>query len=590
MKNIYNRLLAVFLGLVISFSSVIIPCFSVHAGAALPAIPALVNYVLTAVGVVEVADGIVDSISQGEFSNLSDLLTTLLGDGSIYINSNGDYVFNSDATKAIYETLLNDDSIDAKVVASFPDYRTYSAEGFNTSYISSDFISAVENVKLSFSGNYIGCFQQFTLPNGSTETNTYTYFIAFDVSNFSFFGFQKDSGSGFVRPWLTSYNSNGALDTSNKSFKVVYCTYNSRTGFSLEPASNKSYYHLPLFINRSSYPLGGMYVSNDVDFLSLFPEYNYVGASASSSGGNLIYYTSFLYSNRSIVISDSAVSGNSLANQNTGIVYNNFYDIIPSVSQDVIENNNWENIYNSYVTNVNNEYQTIYDDSGFVSADDLRSILKDIGDRIDDIISDAGREIIDNLEDVLSWLSRIYDRLGLIEVGLSDVYSSQSDIYSVVDDLKDIVDSYSTDLARLQQIYVVLGNILTALNSGGGGSGGINNDIVIDVPSLTSPDVLDLIDKGDILASALESVVPFCFIPFFGVLVNSLSSEPSEAPNFIIPFKLNNAMVDIDIEQEISLDWLDGVHNMYVAMWCILLIIYLVFITFKLFHFINTMI
>lgn len=543
-KKIVKRVIAFLLTLFVTAGSVI-GCPAVPAqAAALPAIPALVNYVLTVMGAVSVTDNIVGKVTGDSIiTRLTDAITTCLGDGSIYVSADGDYVFNSDSTAAIYEALLNDSNINAKVISSFPAWE------YNNNYVDTTFFSNLNSSMTSF-GTYLVRIEQ---KNGGSY-NIITSFAVYDISNVSYFLVGYNSMLGYYLECMGSNNSPVSV-----SCKTSQCTYNegNYSNNNITSFSDSKLYDSSASSSFSS-------LSDFFDGFVLFGDFEF--------SHSLVQY----YANRSIVVAKNSSAGSSLANGASGIVYNNYYDIFPSVSQTVIEENNWENIYTSYVNEVNTEYQVSYNENGSVDADELRAILKSVGDRIAEIIEDAGGEIVENLDDIMTWLSRIYDRLGLIESGLSGSGADLSTVEAYLDSIESLISSCATDLDRLQQIYVLLGQILLAINSKGGGG-----DIVVGLPDVSNTDILEYISKAQVLASLLETVMPFCFVTMFGTLLNQIGVQPV-TPVYHVPFTMHNTFVDIDEEVVLDFGIMQDFRDIMYHVWCIAFDILLVWLTFYL--------
>lgn len=552
-KSLVNRLCAFILSFVVLIGSCIVSVLPVHA-AALPEIPALVNYILTAVGAVNIADSVVGKVSgQNLLTALSDVVQACLNDGSIYISASGDYVFNSESTAAIYETLLSDDNIDAKVISNFPNWRTYNDLGWNNLYINSDFIEYVNNFILLNDVSLL-CFMQ------QVGSNVITACYIYDVDDYSYF--LMDRVGSEVK--LIPYNNNGRV--SNVTANVVWSNFSGSSGT----------FNVSTFTDESNAIRTTLYDRSNVlesTFLS-FPVSSFEYRSS--------VYPAFCYCNRSIVVCSNVTAGSLLYNKNSEIIYNNYYDIIPSVSETVINENNWENIYNSYVTNVNNEYQQIYESNGNVTADEIREILKDIGDRIDDIISDAGGEIIENLDDILTWLSRIYDRLDEIRLATGD----NADVLAALDSLSETLNGVKADTVYLARVYALLGDILDKMGDGGSGRG--YPDIVNKLPDVDNTNIMNYISTGQVIASTLQTVIPFAFVPMMQGLLHSLSAEPV-TPRWEIPFTLQNQFVNVDDVVIIDFGQFEILRQIFNSLIMIGFIIWLIWFTFYLTDIIGNM-
>lgn len=538
-KSFLNRFYAVVLSLVLLFGSCLVPSFSSYAVEPLTALK-IAQYFLTVTGLVNFGDGLVERVTDEQLHSLEDVINACLSDGSIYVSSNGDYVFNSASTKAIYEELTNDASIDAKIVSNFSVWNNV----INTNYVNSTFFQQVSDARLNFS-SYLELFIQY-----SNSSSFYTDYVILDASDVSYFNSSLYSGR-FVG--LTFFNSNGSAKYGVSSYSTK-CTYESSGG----SFSNN---------NLRASNLNFLQCNENLTYQILYDDFP------------VVFYNDVIhcfYSNRSVVVAcNNSSAGSTLVNKSSGIIYNNYYDIIPSVSQTVIEENNWENIYNSYVTNVNNEYQQIYETNGSVTAEEIRAILKDLGDRIDEIISDAGGEIIENLDDILTWLSRIYDRLDEIKNASGD----NADVIAAIESVNDNLDLIKGDTLYLARLYALLGDILDKMNRGGSGRG--YPDIVLDLPDIDNTNIMDYISTGQVIASTLETVLPFAYVPMLEQLLLSLSAEPV-TPHWEIPFKIENSFVTIDETIVIDFEQFNTLRLVLNSLIMIGFLIFLIWFTFYL--------
>lgn len=545
-KSLLNRLYAILLSFGILACSVLsVPALSVCASDPVSWVN-LARYILTVSGVVDIASDAVNGITGGKLDDLVDALKAAWNGGNLYIDSNGDYVFNNESSADIYEVLTSMSSADARVVSSFPDVAANS-EGYNPLYFSPQFIQNYDNFKLNHP-YYLVFFTQHTTSSNSIVS----YCGIVDISNVAFFTLRDGS-------YMYFYSASGSsINVVGSFFDCTY--YPSTDSFSNSGPASRSNNSLALSPSGSSF--------NQEFFYFNFPSFSY-----DYNGYNVC---AKYKASRSIVVSKSSVYGQSLYEKNSGVVYYNTYNTIPSVSSDVITNNNWENIYNSYVTNVNNEYQQIYETNGSVTAEELREILKSIGDRIDEIINDAGGEIIENLDDILIWLSRIYDRLDEIKNASGD----NADVIEAIESVNDNLDLIKGDTLYLARLYALLGDILDKMNNSGGSGRGYP-DIVLDLPDIDNTNIMDYISTGQVIASTLETVLPFAYVPMLEQLLLSLSAEPV-TPHWEIPFKIENSFVSIDETIVIDLDQFNSLRLVLNSLIMIGFLIFLIWFTFYL--------
>lgn len=548
----------------------------------------LTYFFLTTTGAVDAGINGVAQVSNNLYNSVREKINNLIGNG-IYEDGSGNIVFNEAASQELYETLLSSPDINARVISYFPNTSPYvGLYGTDSAFFHPD-VRSFGNTGRSLYDNYLAVV--------GFDSSYDSKIAFFDLSNVAYLVCSNTQypTNAFT---LRFYNVSGQLQTVSCSIK--YGSYSSGNGGSFSSVSSASR-------NTNSFTIynNENYVGNNNDYYNDI-YFNSIGV------GNINYtysYSNFPYisgngslcwSNRSIICSINSAYGLQEVTKQDGVFIVNTYNVIPSVSTTVIQNNNWQKIYNDYTQNVNNESDT-YISNDTLDSDALRKVMKKYTKVITDAIEDGTQDIENAISTTNEWLKKIYERLGEISAKLDNIDGGDSsggdgsgcvwteeDITAIKNALNRIDSNMALELAESQKIYTFLGQILTAINNINVDGGRDITTIIPIITNLPDSDVLDFIDSGDVLADLMSSVVPFCFVGFALGLTETLSSEPV-TPRWVIPLRLNSATTGLNVNEELVIDFSEYeqsgfgfIHDLLIAGQCILFILALIWLTFNL--------
>lgn len=569
------------------FSNLYNPMVVYAAGAVAPTALQIAMYLISATGAVDMfSNGGVRRVSGSAIDRCTQVISDALGQG-VYTDTNGNYVFSEGVTQDFYEALLNDSSIDARAISNF--------SRFSTPYVNYQFTDAVNDCIHDLnSSNYLLIYGH------NTDSNyVYTKCIIVDLSNVYYFVLSND-GNRFS---LKTYNKNGNL--MQCKYMTVYTNYNNYNGFSnvnkSSSTSNTNSFYIYISSN-DNFNVGG----NNFVFNPILSSYNF-----NSLWNNFPYFTdngSLIWANRSLIICKTPADGNAMINKQSGTIVNNYFGEFPSVAPNVITNNNWDTIYNSYVTNVDNHVEEYYNsETGQFDDTALRQVMLQYGNNIIQAIEEGSTDIAERVNYLNDWMERIFDLLieirSLMEGGTggSGGGSSSVDLSSIESYLQSIGLSLTTvntrlnliysslpnDSYQLQQIYTVLSNIYTALQNigsgsgsggGGGGSGGDWSKWFDILDELPEGALDEYVTPVDIILAILESSVPFCYVVGMVGIINAIGVQPVE-PVFELPIIMNNAFINIDEDVEIDLTIFNDIRPIVIGFECLIFITGLMYLT-----------
>lgn len=558
-------------------------------GAALATAASLTGYFLTAASAVNIlTNGGVSRVAGPVYDSIKQKIADFMGTG-IYEDSSGNYVFTESASQELYDLLNANPGIDARVVSDFPSMGAWT----NNIYITPDYTAWVRSSITDFN-NQVFIKSWIHFYNGVYTTQTYVY----NISDVAYFALRTGVYIGF-------YDVNGKTVACN--YHIFKQTYTKSSGvFSSIDITNNSSNH------SSSTQYNDMY-NIDTAYLH-FPEL--YGDSSNISNASF-------YCSHSMILGKDSAFGMALLKKDTGTIVNNNFTVLPPVQKTVIENNNWDNIYNSYVTNISNQKDIYYTESSGTDVTALRSVMKTFGDQIYQAIEEGATDISDRVNYTNEWLQKIYERVSMIYDWLSqggsigntggeaggDVIDYSSILTTINANIFSLYDKNHDIYLTLTSIYAYLDTITTAITSGDAniisnmgtftqrivdavnsintgvmpdGSKVINyNNIINEMLTLPAGDITDYISRGQIFSSVAKSVAPLCFLAVVSSIVQGLSKRPAEgyAPRWEVPFKLQNTFVDVDESVEIDFSIFSSVQKILTAMWGLLFIYLLIRLT-----------
>lgn len=525
-------------------------------------------------------------------NRMLETIASLMNGGGIYVDDNGDYVFTNVASQQLYNSMMNNSTTDAKVISDFSNF-TYLADGYvNSKYLlDCNTVTAWgKDISDGSTGNYLLDSLRYISSSGNIITILYCFKLP---SNFGFISL-RDLGN----------NNSGAFFYNNSSsniqleYRYSLCSYSpSRGSYSNETSSIRMRGSLLCFTDLSEFNTNYYSIN---DFYNSFP--NFYNVNYNNNDCSFTFYC-----NNSLLFSKNVVGGNGLYNQTSGIFSS--YKNIGTINKNVLEQNDWTNIYNNYVSQVNIDYQQ----DPTMSAVDLRKIMKKYTGTIIDAINNG----TSNIEDTISISNRylqaisvdvrnISDKLDNLQSGggSSDGWTSSQvsqalnlinsidtnvlDIAGSCDALADDVGDLNTELVTMNTALNNIYQRLLNMNGGGGGS-----------PTVTMPtdwnEVLQMLTdvsdgKADQIATVLEVVgdvlkmsVPFCYISVIGGAITALSADPIP-PVFDVEVKSEQGnSLDFAVQEQIDLTWIADLRPVWIAMEEILFVIGLIMFTFTIY-------
>lgn len=272
--------------------------------------------------------------------------------------------------------------------------------------------------------------------------------------------------------------------------------------------------------------------------------------------------------------------------------YDNSYSTFAPVSKDVINNNDWETIYNNYVNNVNENYNSD------MTVDDLRDLMRQYTGVIQSAIDSGATDIMERVTTSNGWLRRIYERLGVIYDLLygggsgsgsgSGSGGSGTDYSTILGSINTVLGTISGHTASLDStlllVYAYLQQVRNNVNVDGYPLMDLEN-ISHDLITLPTAEVGTVISKAQLFANAAASVSPLCFLAVIHHILEGLSADlpPDYAPSWTIPFRYQrDGFINLDHSITIDMAQFSSVHDILVIFECLAFIIFLIMWTYPL--------
>lgn len=623
-RKVYSIFLS-FLVLFTSFFSALLPCFCSHATAVAP-VAEIVGYFLSSIGAVDLlSGGSVRGVTQSIKDSLAEKVSDLMGTG-IYEDSNGNYVFSGTATKELYDTLLGSDNIysSVNIVSDF-----YGNSPTSDMYYTYDSLFSLQ--ARSVMSNMItdsGYSSYYIVLTSFQKGSTLIYYCQlFDLSNVSYIIVNKTSpmtdfySSQNLNFTLSYYDKAGVpVSVSSKYFYVNWNTYNNTVNISnVTNNSSKTSNSYSFFSSYNKNSYNNYYDTRffNENFGERIPTYLSDGDSASIvnffpfASSNNGHTGSIFWANKSIILATSTNFADRVVNQNSGIMVSNTFNSLPTVSKTVIENNNWNNIYNQYIENVSTEYGN----GDGLSIDDLRNLMKRFSDNINNAVSSGVDDIQESITTTNAWLKKILQKLNQILEYLNNNGSggsgsggSSSDYSTILNNIfsslgtlnttsSGILSDCDTMILRLTAMNNKLQDILDELQS-------MEFNVTVSPapdshfnPTVNLPDIYNELNAPDFnidsswlktqgMVTALKDVMPLCYLFLMVDFVSGVSSEPI-APRFEIPFRFNStsiasAQFNENLVLDFTLEEFESFHSILENVICFIFCIWLIFISFRL--------
>ena len=352
----------------------------------------LVGYLMSMIGLVNTTSGgAIQEAGSDVTSSIADYVTQQM-DNTVYLDSNGNYVFSNDFTQGLYNILNANSSTDVRVISGNSSYDG----NFNWNYVSNAFTRAVDSNTSRFE-NSITVFYQTTTQN----TKIYSGAVTFDTSNLAFFSY--DSSVNKIRCM------NGSLNYFEPSCYYVSQSFENDIYNSVYSTTHTSVNYLQGGYYTSSWTYNHFTFASDNYWFNHFPVCH-----ATINSKDFILNC---LSTRSYVIAKSSAAYNSYHNMSSGLICMN-PSSIPSISQTAIQDNNWSEIYSNYVTNVRNTYNS--DPNKVVSTNKpfdytlLRKYMNIYTQSIIKAIEEGNENIEETIRTSNTWLKMIFNKLNQI--------------------------------------------------------------------------------------------------------------------------------------------------------------------------------
>lgn len=483
------------------------------------------------------------------------MVQSYMGTNQIYEDSDGNYVFSNQFTQDFYDGFSASSDYDVRVLNDFSNFDNYHLSPYTDgTYVSNVTISAPRLYAKYFINS-----KQYSVSNF-----VYSEIHVFDISSVAYFApVNNDNQNTYI----------GFFDASGNNISVEYtsylCRYNVSNGIFQNDVFND---------NDSQFRSR---LKNDSSSLTAYTVFN-------------IAPSYFWFSNHSLLFAYSVAEGNGYyKNQdNLQYYYNNSYSTFAPVSKDVINNNDWETIYNNYVNNVNENYTTD------MSVDDLRDLMRQYTGVIQSAIDSGASDIMERVTTSNGWLRRIYERLGVIYDLLygggsgsgsgSGSGGTGTDYSTILGSINTVLGTISGHTASLDStlllVYAYLQQVRNNVNVDGYPLMDLEN-ISHDLITLPTAEVGTVISKAQLFANAAASVSPLCFLAVIHHILEGLSADlsPDYAPSWTIPFRYQrDGFINLDHSITIDMAQFSSVHDILVIFECLAFIIFLIMWTYPL--------
>lgn len=578
----------------------------------------LLNYLLSTIGAVSstVVEGAIYQVEKIDTKLRSLLLDEIEGNISqsdglgIYEDENNNIHFSNEFTQNFYNIINNyqgESNINASEYMYLINYNEYNSL-INSPYVNTQYGDMIEVYLQGIEGKY------YVIEYGYEDSTT-IYTIALIINNTSsqddlYFNYKNGNTIRVTTKNIFNNNNNGTAYYKYARIQCVYDKNNNtyRTTQSVNNSNSNTYMSCPSYTTINNW-YGWNNFIND----------GYKG----------FYSNSFFFVCKNDYALNNWLNGNitdSGGNTKT-IKYINNYDTFKTVNKNVINNNNWENIYNTYVNDVSTEVNNEIQSGNDVSLESLTEIMGTYVNAIINAINSGNGENIENEIEVSNgWLRRIYRRLGIIYDLLNAWRSDSSgilgggsggsgngtDLTEVINDLEaikrnlfniqssvnssgvyllDILDNENEMIVLMEEQYNVTWEIYNALVSMMSKSDGTTTNIYYttnNYNNMTNRQKTELNNKGDTIGNLLKESFPLAFVFGFGSVVTMLAREPTR-PEWHIPFKSTFFNIDETVDIEIS-ESFDGAAVVLRALIDLAFIVFLVMVSFKVIEFVSKII
>lgn len=575
----------------------------------------LLNYLLSTIGAVSstIVEGTIHQVEKID-SKLRELLIDEIEDNisqsdglGIYEDENNNIHFSNEFTQNFYNIINNyqgESNINGTDYVYMVNYNEFNSL-INSPYVNAQYGNMINAYIQGISGKYYVFVTQ-------AISGDYIYTKAQIIENAEnndkvYFNYKSGTSSQISQTTKELFNSDNSRVMCKRC--IITCAYNSK----------QITYNTTQSVQTNKQSISGgytNYINNDWSSFEKFKTGGYIG----------FYSNDSMFVCKNDYVLNNWLNGNitdSSGNTKT-IKYINNYDTFKTVNKNVINNNNWENIYNTYVSDVSTEVNNEIQSGGDVSLESLTEIMGTYVNAIINAINSGNGENIENEIEVSNgWLRRIYRRLGVIYDLLNAWRSDSSgvsgggaggsgsgtDLTQVLNDLESIkrnlfniqssVDSsgvYLLDITNnsnemidlLASQYNATWEIYNALVSMITKSDGTTTNIYYttnNYNNMTNRQKTELNNKGDTIGNLLKESFPLAFVFGFGSVITMLAREPTR-PEWHIPFKSTFFNIDETVDIEISEDF-DGAAVVLRALIDLAFIVFLVFVSFKVIEFVS---
>lgn len=340
-----------------------------------------------------------DKNTQGSYilSTLRDAFQYAYDNHHINVDNSGNVTFDSTITQNFYDIVNGGSGLggyDAKVLNGNPDFTDYA----NTAYANAAYVSTLPNAYSAYSEYLaISCLTDYNYP---------TFWI-YDLSEVAYMAVS------YQKPYaqLKFYNSNG------ENISVKYRMVMSR-------GDNAPYINDDRTTNVTS-----LDIYNGNQWVMCYPrqlgDYSWDGFKDAyfnyfpSIPVDIVYQANgpyCYYTNRPIVVGktpNDAFQAWRYYENGSGYVNVNNYTVLPSVSNQQITNNNFQQTYNKYCDNVNTIYNTTYNDEEEFDLTAFTQIMNDQNVVIMNAINQGVTDITGTIQTTNDKLDII---IGLLEI------------------------------------------------------------------------------------------------------------------------------------------------------------------------------
>lgn len=416
MSNIVKKLTSIILCMLVIFQlmSLSVMASDTPVDSDLPIKEKIFDYVISSLGVIKRGVDSMISIGGDPFSNwLKDKINQSYGEDGIYLDGDGNYIFSNRFTQDVLNKLQESNGYKYRIIDNFNYYDNLIGSPYTTTGYASKYADLISLGVNEFENKFLIVVYQKYNPNApARESRVYTKAYLYDMRNVVSICLENVSHSQTYYYWFHLKDKN-----NNNLWVKTYEFTDSILGngtMSTDSIYSTTEYTVEFFNSTTD----NMIYVNDV-----FNSFPYRQQNTTSGGFNLFNG----FSHNSILLFKDVTSYNAYINDDglNKIYYDNSINIINPVSQTVLQNNNWNTIYNNQVKIINKNY--IEDGGKTLTKEQVQKIISKQTVKVTEAIENG----VENIEESIS-VSNAY--LEKISSNTSDIINILNDMIGVIQD------------------------------------------------------------------------------------------------------------------------------------------------------------